>query len=284
MLYNILMIETTSQCNAKCSYCPRSVLGKRFKEPPRVLSQEVLKKALLLAQCGTNKGIWLHHSGEPFLHPELPSIIRTVRLAGFYAYLSTNLLHFNLQVLEDVFRSGLNDLRVHLSAALTTLDPDEALFRIHLLRKLNWTVRDNACRIEVTYGLTRESPDDVRKNLSKHPYYDESMHIDFYQPHDWPGLYSGNDHQVDYRNCKWYSTNSCAVLANGDLVICCLDQLGASRVANVMDISSIEWEHLRDRGLCVSCIQYHEMDDWIVNEGLRIPDWLSRRLEFDPWM
>ncbi len=280
--FNILMIETTSRCNARCSYCPSGVSPSTV--PQRHLSHGVLQRSIEFAKLGRAKALWLHHSGEPFLHEDLPEIIRVVRRNGFYANLSTNLIAFDENRVADVLKVGLNDMRIHLTAGLTRISIDEMFRRIHVVRRLNWAYRNDGCRIEVTHALVGETAEQAYRRFQYSEYYDDKMYIDFYHPHDWPALMAGRDNGIDPSACKWHVTKSAAVLANGDIVICCLDQLGCSTSVNVMDITKLDWRFLSDRRLCRGCVQFGDMDSWIEEEGLAIPRWLARRQRFDIWM
>jgi hypothetical protein len=108
------------------------------------------------------------------------------------------------------------------------------------------------------------------------------MFVRWFVPHDWPSLLHQEDRGVDYRECQWYTHRACSVLANGDIVICCLDQFGHSTRANVMNVDQIEWEHLSDRRMCAGCLQHVEMD-WLQEDAIDMPAWLTRKLKIDRW-
>lgn len=282
---NVIMIEAVGICNAKCSYCPQG-LGKidDIKKEDRFISRETLKKALYIAKKGNQKAIYLHHRGEPLLHPEIGYIISEVRKSGFLAYLSTNLISATEDKITEIVKSGINQVEIHLSGGLTILDQTILLKRIHLFRKANWVYRNNSIKIEVNYGLTKdETEENVRNKLSNSEYYDESMYIRFFYPHDWPALVKMEDKGINPYVCKWYKTNSYAILSNGDIVICCLDQTRSSKIANVNNIDFIKPEYLSKRDICKGCVQYDWDMDWLEEEALNIPEYLKRKLIIDPW-
>lgn len=279
-----MMIESVGVCNAKCTYCPQ---GRGLVKPdgPTFLGEDTLERALALARYGQQKGIYLHHRGEPFLHPALDYIVRRVRKAGFFAYLSSNLISITEEKLSRVLAAGLNDLRIHLSAALTVLPPKECLDRIAMLQRLNGEIRNHACRVEVTYGLaSRERPEEVLSRLSGAGPVDVLGPIDFYEPHDWPQLAAQVDNGIDPRDCKWFQTRSCAILSDGRIVICCLDQFGFSSNTRVTEVERLRSEDISKRDLCRSCRQYAEMDYWLEAEALEVPEWLRVRVARDKWM
>jgi organic radical activating enzyme len=282
---NIIMIESVAICNAKCQYCPQGA-GKvlKPKKGEEFITPEILKKALKLAQKGNQKAIYLHHRGEPLLHPKIGYVIREVREAGFLAYLSTNLIAASDSKINEIMISGINQVEIHFSGGLTILTHNQLLERVHKIRKANWLIRNNACKIEVNYAL-QENEDEkkVRKKLSKSEYYDENMYIRFYKPHDWTGLVDIKDFGVNPQNCEWYKTNSCAILCNGDVVICCLDQVSHSKLVNILDINEITEIHLSKREICYGCIQHDWDMDWLKEEAIEIPKYLMRKLKIDSW-
>jgi organic radical activating enzyme len=277
----VLMIEAVGKCNATCAYCPR---GKGLLGPGTndFITMETLDKALSLATGGGNHAVYLHHRGEPFLHPNLPEIVRRVRERGFYAFLSTNLISATPARVERVLKAGINQVEMHYSAGLTRLPHELLLQRIHEIRKLNFELRNFGCRLEMNFGLEGQTREAVMEELARHKYYDETFYVRWFEPHDWPSLEHIVDRGVSYRSCQWYKYRACAVLANGDVVICCLDQFGHSRRVNVNEIDQLKWEHLADRRMCAGCVQHVEMD-WLKEDAIDMPRWLARKLEIDTW-
>lgn len=285
---NVIMIETVGICNATCKYCPQ---GAGMLARPNIneiyLAPRILEKALFLAKNGNQKAIYLHHRGEPLLHPEIAHIIRKVRKAGFLAYLSTNLIAATPDKIEEVLNAGVNEFEIHISASLTKISIDETLKRVHIVRKMNWTLRDNGCKIKTNYALQdNETEETVRTKLARSKYYDEDMPIKFYKPYDWPGIMNKDgslqitqDNTMKLEDCEWYKTKSCAILANGDLVICCLDQKGYSKKVNIMDIDMINFEHLSNREICKKCVLYKWDMEWLKRDALSIPESIQRRQE-----
>ena len=277
----VLMIEAVGRCNATCSYCPRG-RGLLDESTNTYITMETLDRALALARSGRNHAVYLHHRGEPFLHPNLPDVVRRVRAAGFYAFLSTNLISATPEKVTAVLRAGLNQLEMHYSAGRTRLSNDVLLRRIHDIRRLNWLHRGSGCRLEVNCALTDQSEADVRREMAASPYYDELLYVRWFKPHDWPSLKDFVDRGVDYRACHWYREKACAVLANGDIVICCLDQFSHSRRVNVRDIDRIDWQAIEDRRMCAGCVQHVEMS-WLQEDAIDLPPWLARKRKIDTW-
>lgn len=278
---SLLMIEVSAICDAQCLYCPRGA-GLLDRQYESLISMEVLDKALALARGGHNHAIYLHHGGEPFLHPELPAIVHRVREFGFHAYLATNLISATPERVKGVLEAGLNQLEMHYSAGLTQLDHAELLERIQLIGELNRRIRNGGCKLEVNFGLAGETKEEVKAILASYPFADDISNWRWFHPHDWPNLSTIADRAVDYRRCEWFQQRCGAVLANGDLVICCLDQFRHSRQVSVLEVDHVEWKHLMARQMCRGCVQHVEMG-WLTEDGLQWPPWLTACLEVDSW-
>jgi LmbE family N-acetylglucosaminyl deacetylase len=273
--WSIIMIEAVGRCNAACAYCPRGA-GLISNDGSAPITEGTLGRALHLAKMGRARAIYLHHRGEPFLHPELEEVVRHVRGAGFGAYLSTNLIAATPTRIDRVLEAGLSQMEIHLSGGATVLPLEELMGRIHHARKSNWQLRNNSCRIEINYGLRGETREEVLSRLSCLPFYDETAEIRFYIPHDWPGLSGCVDRGINPEKCEWFKKRCCAVLSNGDLVICCLDQFRYSARMNVHSIDRIEDIYLSQRDICRGCLQYDWDMDWLEDDALGIPAWRRR--------
>lgn len=279
------MIEAVGICNATCNYCPQGA-GKVsiVNNQEFFISPKILHKSLFLAKKGSQKAIYLHHRGEPLLHPNIGYVISEVRKANFLAYLSTNLIAATDDKINEIFVSGINQVEIHLSGGLTKLTINQLLERIQKIIVANRIIRNSSCKIEVNYALQGDENElVVRKNLSQSKYYNKDMYIRFYKPHNWVDLMEINDYNINPKDCEWYKNNSCAILCNGDIVICCLDQISHSKVANVLDIDEISPQFLFKREICRGCIQHNWDMDWLRQDSLSIPEEISENLKKDPW-
>ncbi|MCB0410423.1 MAG: radical SAM protein [Flavobacteriales bacterium] len=280
---NIVIIETVGICNAHCKYCPQGA-GLLSKPTGDIfISEKTLSKALELAKLGVNEVIYLHHRGEPFLHPNIGDIVRQVREAGFLACFSSNFACANSNKIKEVLLAGITQIEVHLSGGLTTKTPVDKIFKnILALFKLNKELRNNGCRIDINYALgENETNNSVIRKLSDSIYFDENMPIRFFEPHNWVSLFRMKDLSIDPKMCQWYKTNSCCVLSNGDIAICCLDQFGYSVINNIHQIEQIDQLMLTKRKICVGCSQYDWFDDWLPNEVLTTPNYLKEVMKYD---
>lgn len=99
----VLNIEVTNACNLKCTICPARG-SARMGFIDLGLLERILKEnqAVLRGQC-----VWLHYSGEPLLHPELPRIIEMFRSNDIETRLSTNATLLTPEISRKLMSAGL---------------------------------------------------------------------------------------------------------------------------------------------------------------------------------
>lgn len=83
-------IDIVGRCNLACPSCPQGNAPVRLAK--NVMSAEMLDRVLSKAKGeATVFGVGLFNWGEPFTHPDLPAMVRTVNEHKLLCYLSTNL-------------------------------------------------------------------------------------------------------------------------------------------------------------------------------------------------
>jgi molybdenum cofactor biosynthesis enzyme MoaA len=153
----LVAIETTNACNAKCAFCPNSVMA-RDHQP---MSDETFRK--IVDDCATFdlSAIEPFLNGEPFMDPQIIPRLQ---------YIRERLPKTKLRVYTNGY--GMTDKRVdalldlgidHLFVSLNTLDPAkyEAVMGLRLertLRNIDYAVdvsRRKRLAREITIRMTR---------------------------------------------------------------------------------------------------------------------------------
>jgi len=99
-------IELISECNLNCRMCiPRP------KRKQKMMSVNQLK-SIVDRNLSILKGeyVWLHHFGEPLLHPDLSEIISYLSSNGINSRLSTNCMLLNPEISENLIKTGLKEI------------------------------------------------------------------------------------------------------------------------------------------------------------------------------
>lgn len=122
-----VMIEPTNHCNYKCSFCPtgdKELLNK-VKRPKGYMSFEFFKKIIndiLELKNSTNqkiKSILLYKDGEPLLHKEIHKMVAYIKEneAADFVAITSNASLLNSEISNNLVNSGLDDLRISITAA-----------------------------------------------------------------------------------------------------------------------------------------------------------------------
>lgn len=107
-----LYLETTNRCNLLCTTCPRTY---EQLEPEADMSWELFTS--IVSQFASIKRVVLHGVGEPMLVKDLPERIEYLKKRGIYVLFNTNGTLLTEANGESLLHSGLDELRVSLDAA-----------------------------------------------------------------------------------------------------------------------------------------------------------------------
>jgi MoaA/NifB/PqqE/SkfB family radical SAM enzyme len=107
-----LYLETTNRCNLLCTTCPRTY---EQLEPEADMSWELFTS--IVNQFDSVKRVVLHGVGEPMLVKDLPERIAYLKQRGIYVLFNTNGTLLTEANGERLLDSGLDELRVSLDAA-----------------------------------------------------------------------------------------------------------------------------------------------------------------------
>lgn len=122
-------LHTSLSCNSKCAYC-----WVWKKKVPPLPAEDLLGAIDQLGELGVR--LVCLGGGEPFLHPDLPSLIRRVRERGCMAAIATNGASHDRVLTRAVLDAGLDILMI----SLDTIDPSvyRSIRGIRLERVLSW--------------------------------------------------------------------------------------------------------------------------------------------------
>lgn len=106
-----LQFEVTTRCNAACTYCPHTVYRQNWTNTDMPLE---LFKTLAPAMRKA-KMVHLQGWGEPFLHPDIFSMIRFAKQQGCRVSTTTNGMCLDDARIDDILSSGLDILAFSLA-------------------------------------------------------------------------------------------------------------------------------------------------------------------------
>lgn len=111
-----VQIEPTTKCNLKCKICIRSRLEPRVSDDMQLdLFKSIidqLRRPLYATQAINMTGL-----GEPFMNPNIISMVRYAKSKGLSVMMDTNLTKVDDEILKDVIDSRLDTLVVSFDGA-----------------------------------------------------------------------------------------------------------------------------------------------------------------------
>ena len=106
-----IQVEVTSDCNAACIYCPRTLYKDRWAN--RHLPLETFKK--LVPAFSETRHVHLQGWGEPFLHPDFFEMVAIAKGAGCRVGTTTNGMLLNRETIERVVESRIDIIAFSLA-------------------------------------------------------------------------------------------------------------------------------------------------------------------------
>lgn len=241
-----IYVEITNVCNLKCSFC---LDGKREK---RFLSVDEFREIIEKIKDYTNL-IALHVKGEPLLHPNLKDILDICTDNNVLVNITTNatLLEKRAELLIDSrcvrqLNLSLHSINKNENTDLYTLDKylDEVI-RVSkiILEKSNiiisyrlWnleSLEENDENSVILKRLEEEfNIDNLKERAKKESFVKLSKNAFLNQDFEftWPSI--DGEFVSDIGTCQGLRSQI-AVLSNGDVVPCCLDQDANINLGNI---------------------------------------------------
>ena len=223
--------------------CPRRLM----KREKGFMSWELLRK-IIEESRGKTKSCYFHQMGEPLLHPEIIPMIKYIRSANIWTCISTNALLLTPEVSMELFKADLSRLIISFDTAnpevyqlaRTGSNFKRALDNINQCLDLRQNNRQYQTHIElqmIEMGMTEgyvklfkdrfESKVKGIGNLLIKPYVMWAGHV----PDKRPASYVPKPYV-----CTMFNY-SMSVYWNGDVVTCCMDYDGFTKMGNANDQS-----------------------------------------------
>ena len=241
-----IYVEIINTCNMKCSFC------KESKRKHKIMKTEEFEYVLLKIQPYTNL-IALHVKGEPLMHPNLEKILQICEKYNILVNITTNgtLLLESVDILSKTravrqINISLHSMNKNEGKILKSKEKYiEDIFKaVQILNKNNnpyisyrlWNLKDISKNDENVYILNFLENNYNKKNLIEDAKKNEFIKLDekIYLNQDvefvWPDL---NIKKLNEKGTCYGLRNQLAILSNGDVVPCCLDQDADIKLGNI---------------------------------------------------
>lgn len=225
-MFNRIYIEITNICNLKCSFCPITTRNKEFMS---VSNFEVVLSKIK----NYTKHIYLHVKGEPLMHPNLDEILKLANAYDLNVNITTNarLLKDKIDILNN---NKIRQINISLHSFNSVNEIKELLPNVDKLKcyvslRL-WNNKDNT---EI-YKLL-ESYYNKKIDLSSNRFsLSDKVFLSIEKLFDWPDI--NNEIISEYGTCKG-GKRQLAILVDGTIVPCCLDNEGIINLGNIFESS-----------------------------------------------
>ena len=241
MRFKKVYIEIGNSCNLSCHFCIKN---------QRVIKQMSIEEfTLVLVQLQPyTKYLYFHVLGEPLLHPHLEEFLKIANQLGFYVNITTNgtLLEKQLDMLINAEALRQVNISVHSFSEQNGPNQEHYLSNIihsaKELAKVNkyvslrlWNMRngnlDNeslsiAQAFQTAFNCKHEIKVKESMKLADH------IFLQFDEVFAWPTL--EHEHVSKVGTCHGLK-QMLGILANGDVVPCCLDSTGAAKMGNIFE-------------------------------------------------
>ena len=270
-----IYVEITNSCNLKCSFCPenkREKLFMRLNEFENIIKQ-IKDYTNLIA---------LHEKGEPLLHPDLEKILKICEENDILVNITTNatLLEKNVDML--IASKAVRQLNLSLHSINKNENTDIYNFEQYIKSVFNATRKilkesniiisyrlwnlENIEENSENYKILKEIENEFKINdlvnvakkesfvkLAENAFLNQDLEF------VWPSM---DSNVISECGTCWGLRNQVAILVNGDVVPCCLDENGEINLGN---IHKSTFEEILDTNLAKKLIKGFEENKIIHN-------------------
>ena len=216
MRFKRVYIEITNVCNLNCKFC------LPHHRENRVMSFDEFKRILSEIKPFTNY-IYLHVKGEPLLHPQVDEFIKYAYDMGFYINLTTNatLLKEHLSITKYLRQINIS---LHATNSLEIVKTAKEIKDCIVCFRI-WNIDKDIKNKELL-----ETEFNVKIPNQENFKLDENIFLSQKEEFTWPSL----DSNITCKKKYCYGLiNQIAILVDGTVVPCCLDNDGDINLGNI---------------------------------------------------
>lgn len=264
-LPEIVQIESTNICNARCVFCPRDQMHRRQGVMDEALFRKVVDDCAALGI----RHVRLHNYGEPFVDRHLTDKVAYAKQKGIaeVGVISNGSL-IDEQVARGVIEAGLDAINISVDASgrevfertRIGLEYDKVIANIERLVRIRAELGRTHPKLILSF-VRQDNSDEERAFIDHWRTIADKIHIT--ELHNWAGTLNRNS-DVRYPCYRQWLTFT--VLWDGRVSLCCADFdgrviLGDMRTSNIRDIweseayRQVRREHLESGGpeICRAC-------------------------------
>lgn len=239
-MFKKIYIEITNICNLKCKFCPETSRTKQF------MSIENFEKIIKRIGKFTNL-VCLHVKGDPLLHNQLEEILNILDKYNLKANITTNgvLLKDKLNIIKS--SKAVRQLNISLHSSTQNelfskqylkdiFESAEELQNVIISYRL-WnlkTIRENDINIEIIQEISNYyNLQNLKEQLMQNEFFQIRDNVFINQDTEfiWPNI--NNKAIIEKGRCLALK-EQIAILVDGTVVPCCLDNNGDIALGNIL--------------------------------------------------
>lgn len=223
MKFKRIYIEITNVCNLNCEFCEPHKRENRFMKIEEF--EKVLDKI-----SDFSSYIYLHVKGEPLLHPNVDEFIKTAHKKGFAINLTTNatLLEHHLNITKYLRQINVSFHATNNEKILKiTKNISDCIVNYRI-----WNINENNKALELIkkeFNISENIDFSTKTNYTLAPNIFLSMANKF----EWPTL---EKQELTNGYCHALK-DQIAILVDGTVIPCCLDNNGDIALGNIFEES-----------------------------------------------
>jgi MoaA/NifB/PqqE/SkfB family radical SAM enzyme len=265
ILPEIVQIESTNICNAKCVFCPRDEMHRR----QGVMDMDLFKK--IVDECATLgiTHVRVHNYGEPFLDRQLVEKVRYAKARGIQEVgMISNGSLITEELARGMIEAGLDAINISVDASgkevfertRLNLDYDTVIGNVRTLARLRKESGRTHPKLILSFVRQNNSADE-QAFIREWSQVADKIHIT--DLHNWAGTLNAKS-DVNYPCYRLWLTFT--VLWDGRVSLCCADFdgrhiLGDLRTSTIAEVwnspayRAVRRQHLESGGpeICRSC-------------------------------
>ena len=234
-MFKKIYIEITNVCNLDCKFCPNTNRDKQFMSLENF--EEIIKKVK-----DYSKIICLHVKGEPLLHPNLEQVLKILEKYGLQTNMTTNgtLIKEKMQILKNSksvrqINFSLHSITQNENLSKTYL---EDIFKSAESLKdiiISYRIWDDRNSLKIISLLQEHYKiQNLNEELKQKDYFKlrENLFINKDKEFIWPNI---NNNQIIEKGRCLALKEQIAILVDGSVVPCCLDNNGDIVLGNIFE-------------------------------------------------
>ena len=264
-LPDIVQIESTNLCNAKCVFCPRDEMHRQ----QGVMDMDLFRKVVDECAALGITHVRLHNYGEPFLDRRLVEKVRYAKTRGIAEVgMISNGSLITPEIAQGLIDAGLDAINISVDAAgretfertRVNLEYDEVVGNIRTLARLRREAGRARPKLILSFVRQDDTPE-AQAFIETWRSVADKIHVT--DLHNWAGTLN---QESDVRFPCYRPWLTFTILWDGRVSLCCADfdgrhVLGDLRTSTIRDIwnapayRAVRRQHLESGGpeICRSC-------------------------------